>query len=111
MSEEEAKNANLPYRRVYKDPHTRYVDETKEATMLHAKSITIEETKRWTPQLQNPGETFPKIGVEFPHDKDLDDGNVPVEVNGVSYFANCFPVERIDTYWVPKLKQNLVTTI
>jgi len=102
MTEAESMNAHFTkykYRRMYRDAHTRYVNETTEATMLHAKSIVAEETEKWARYLK----TSP-IGIEFPPDKGLGDGKVYVDIRGNSYLANCFPIERVEEYWTPKLK-------
>ena len=54
------------------------------------------------------------IGIEYPLNVDYD----KFDKNGPSFYvqmagekknlvANCFPIEKIDTYWVPKLNAAL----
>jgi len=110
MTEAESINAHFTkykYGRMYKDAHTRYVNETTEATMLHTKSVSVSETKKWAGQLKHTGRSFSKLGMEFPPDKGLGDGKVSVKFDGNSYFANCFPVEKVDNYWVSKLRETM----
>jgi len=106
MTEKEERESEKKYRRRYRDHHTRYVNETTEATMLHTKSITARETFNWFNILQST-DPWGKVGAEFPSNKGLDDGKVEVIIKGDPYVANCFPVEKIDNYWVPKLSMAL----
>ena len=110
MSEEETKlKLKKRYTQNYREAHVRYVNETTEATMLHAKAIVEQETKRWHSQLQMLSGPA-KVGAEYPLDKGLDDGKVRVKIKGAEYTANCFPVERIDEYWAPRLAAVLSDT-
>lgn len=108
MTEVESKNANFTkykYRRMYRDAHTRYVNETTEATMLHTKSVVAKETYSWFRMLHSKrGSSASEIGIEYPDGKGLTDREVSVEVRGELYFANCFPIEKVEKYWIPKLK-------
>jgi len=107
MTEAESIKADFSkykYRRMYTDAHTRYVNENTEAIMIHAKSITVHETKRWRRQLKNEVVPNCMIGIEYPADKGLMDGKVLALVRKDHLYANCFPVEKIDNYWIPRFK-------
>lgn len=98
MSEQEAKAINHAWRRVYKEAHIRYVDEETEATMLHTKAIVEKETRQWD---RSPDTN---VGVAYPPGTSEKNGTVTVEINGNTLPANCYPVEKIDQYWAPKLE-------
>eukprot|EP00552_Chaetoceros_brevis_P004033 CAMPEP_0197743874 /NCGR_PEP_ID=MMETSP1435-20131217/36586_1 /TAXON_ID=426625 /ORGANISM="Chaetoceros brevis, Strain CCMP164" /LENGTH=73 /DNA_ID=CAMNT_0043334999 /DNA_START=68 /DNA_END=289 /DNA_ORIENTATION=+ len=68
--------------------------------MLHSKAVVQNETIQW----MNTG----KVGIEWPRGKDsATDEDFKVQVDGERYTPNCFPVEKIDDYWVPKLEEAL----
>lgn len=80
--------------------HTRFTNEETEGTMLHSKAVVQKETIQW----MNTG----KVGIEWPRGKDsTTDEDFKVQVDGAGYTPNCFPVEKIDDYWVPKLEEAL----
>ena len=98
MSEQEAKDIKHSWRRVYKEGHIRYVDEETEATMLHTKAIVEEETIKWDRYRDT------NVGVAYPPGTSDLNGTVSVEVNGLYLPANCYPIEKIDEYWAPRLE-------
>jgi len=119
MSEKEVKSANLSkytYKRRYTDAHTRYTNEATEATMLHTKAIAEKETRNWR-ELSYSGKQRigqQRIGIEYPLNADYNEFDENAEAFYVqmagekkSLVANCFPIEKIDTYWVPKLNAAL----
>ena len=98
MSEQQAKDINHNWRRVYKEEHIRYVDEETEATMLHTKAIVERETLRWDKERDT------NVGIAYPPGTSDLTGKVTVEQNGLNLTANCYPVEKIDQHWAPILE-------
>lgn len=99
---------NLKWTRKYNDRQgKRYTDEIKEGTMLHTKAIVAKETNNWYDiALKHPGGV--KVGIEWPDDKDdTTDPTYKTTIHGAQYHPNCFPVPKIDNYWVPKLTERL----
>ena len=112
-----------PYRQLYREQHVRYVDEISEATMLHAKSIVLEETNNWLSACKLPNTASCKLGIPFPPNsttlniaskfhpvtvqKDLTifyaNGKRTMQYN-VNFTANCFEHVEIDQDWVPLLR-------
>jgi len=85
--------------------HARFVNETVEATMLHTKAIVAKETKDYHSSLQSKHyfkHTY--IGVEYPPGSDSTTTQT-VEINGESFYPNCYPVEWIEKHWSPKLNE------
>ncbi len=87
--------------------HSKFTNEETEGTMLHSKAIVRSETRNWKDFLQHTPENS-KVGLEWPRGKDPEtDPELKVAVNGEEYRPNCYPVEKIDDYWVPKLEEAL----
>jgi len=93
--------------------------------MLHTKAIVRRETTDWYSNSMAGKErtSYQRVGIEFPPNADFDeyskyDPNIPrkdqtflVEIEGRTLVANCFPIEKIDRYWVPKLNAALSTVL
>jgi len=114
---------NHPFMRLYKEQHVKYVDEISEATMLHTKSIVIEETSNWLKACKRDDTANCKLGIPFPPksttlnmasklspvkvDKKWTilkaDGVKSVQVDN-KWTANCFEHVEIDKDWVPLLR-------
>mmetsp|Transcript_22275 Transcript_22275/g.46144 ORF Transcript_22275/g.46144 Transcript_22275/m.46144 type:complete len:222 (+) Transcript_22275:2010-2675(+) len=103
LSKEETEQAGIDWRRGYKELAVKIVDEEKEATMLHTKSVVWDQTKKWEKacKLNNP---ICKVGFPFPDGKDRSDGVVR---NEDGYTCNCFVNKKIESVWVPKLEAAL----
>jgi hypothetical protein len=85
----------------------RTTDEVNEATMLHTKTTTDEQTSRWRKRCNFE---FKKkwrgcyIGFPWPDGIERN-GTLSHDETGLEY--NCFPNEKITNYWVPKLRDAL----
>ena len=91
----------------YKVDHTRYADEETEGTMLHTKAIVAKDIFYWASNLKNMPEKS-KLGVEWPAGwDDTDHPDAKVEIHNNEFSPNCYPVEKIDKYWVPRLSEAL----
>lgn len=88
-------------------PNLKFVDEETEGTMLHTKAIVEKEIRYWEATLSKTP-LGSKIGVEWPKGKDPEHNpETKVEIHGKKYSPSCYPVEKIDNYWVPKLTEAL----
>jgi len=88
--------------------HVRFVDETKEATMLHTKAIVTKETAAWHRKLSYNGtRDSSMVGVEWPESSN-DGDDLTVAIKGENYYPNCYIVPWIDNHWVPKLNTAMV---
>ncbi len=108
MGKPETEAKGQTYRTRYRPTiHSKFTDEETEGTMLHSKAIVQKETQNWKNALMN----FPsnsKVGMEWPRGKGPDtDPDLRVTFEGEQYRPNCYPVEKIDDYWVPKLDEAL----
>ena len=104
----EADSKGLGWKRKWNGkPFIRYSDEGIEGTMLHTKAIVAKETNYWN----RTAEMMPKnvkVGLEWPRDKDeKTHPDFYTSIHGAKYHPNCYPVEKIDDYWVPKLEGRL----
>jgi hypothetical protein len=96
-----------PWRRVYDEMTERVTDEANEAIMLHAKTTTKEQTSNWQDRCHYQ---FKKkwrgcyLGFPWPEGKE-DLANNHRAQDGLEY--NCFRNEKIDSYWLPRLKTAL----
>lgn len=97
--ETEAKGQRF-FTRYRPQTHTKFTDEEIEGTMLHSKAVVQTETIQW--------KRTEKVGIEWPRGKDLTtDPDFKVQIDGNGHTPTCFPVEKIDDYWVPKLREAL----
>jgi hypothetical protein len=94
------------WKRMYGERTERVTDEINEATMLHTKTTTPEQTSRWEKRCHYQ---FDKkwrgcyVGFAWPNGtEDPKNGH---NENGMMY--NCFANENFGNYWVPKLKDAL----
>lgn len=94
------------WRRAYGERTERVTDENNEAIMLHTKTTTPEQTSRWTKRCHFE---FDKkwrgcyVGFAWPNGKEDKDNSH----NEQGYEYNCFVNDRIETYWIPRLKAAL----
>jgi len=88
--------------------HTAFTDEETQGTMLHTKAIVEQEIQYWNRTL-HLYEKNCKLGIEWPNGTDelMKDKRVMVEIGEDRYPPNCYPVKKIDEYWVPKLVEAL----
>lgn len=94
------------WKRMYSDRTERVTDEANEAIMLHTKTTTPEQTSRWEKRCHYQ---FDKkwrgcyVGFVWPNGtEDLENNH---NADGMMY--NCFQNDRLETYWIPKLKEAL----
>jgi hypothetical protein len=89
---------------IYEEVAERKTDEENEAIMLHAKTTTKGQTSRWKKRCHfqfDKKQLGCSIGFPWPEGKeDISNNHRPED--GMEY--NCFKNERIDSYWVPRLK-------
>jgi len=100
MGKPEIEKGGERWDRRYKvKPGMRYADEEKEGTMLHTKAIVQKEIKFW-----NSKGSGAKLGIEWPEGTDeFKDPSVKTKIFGTEFTPNCYPVPKIDSYWVPRL--------
>ena len=103
LNKKQTEEYGITFKRGYKERDVKVVDEIKEATMLHSKSVVWDQTRKWekTCKLNNP---VCKVGFPFPDGKHRSDG---VLKNDEGYTYNCFVNKRIENTWVPKLEAAL----
>jgi hypothetical protein len=72
--------------------------------MLHTKHVTSLETRYWERQLKTP-DTPSILGIAVPRGENLDNNKnlIPFHWNNLTLASNCYPVEKIEDYWAPKL--------
>ena len=90
--------------RVAPDPLSRFADEQKEVTMLHAKAIATQDTSGW--QKRCTGEMKRgtcRIGVPYPNLNETD----AVTKDSEGWLHNCYVNPKIEDYWVPLLEEEL----
>jgi hypothetical protein len=103
LNKKQTEEAGIHFRRGYKEHNVKVVDEIKEATMLHSKSVVWDQTRKWEKacKLNNP---ICKVGFPFPEGKHRSDG---VLKNDDGYTYNCFVNKKVENTWVPKLEAAL----
>jgi hypothetical protein len=103
----EYKDNTKSWRKDYTESTERVTDEANEAIMLHTKTTTAEQTTRWKKRCHYQ---FDKkwrgcyVGFAWPDNKE-DPAHAHREEDGYEY--NCFRNERVDNYWIPRLKEAL----
>jgi len=102
MGKPETEKSGGRWDRRYKvKPGLRYADEEKEGTMLHTKAIVQKEIRYWNSTALK-GNT--KLGIEWPEGTDeVKNPSAKTKIFGAEYTPNCYPVPKIDSYWVPRL--------
>mmetsp|Transcript_62163 Transcript_62163/g.183786 ORF Transcript_62163/g.183786 Transcript_62163/m.183786 type:complete len:905 (-) Transcript_62163:578-3292(-) len=123
MTPLELETAGLdPKKRRYKEKSNHIMDEDSEARMLHTKSIKYQDTRNWRktcrlrprqtlseplpPRVFNSLHPMCKLGTPFPPGKNWDTQNETLK-DAANWVYNCFMVEKIENYWVPKLVDSL----
>merc|ERR1712071_245575 len=95
-------------------PSGGYVDEFNEAVMVYTKTMNGEGTVDW--------QTSCKLGFKAPNNKDkwkcrvgfpypkgvIRKEDYPEQATKEGYELNCFPIEKISDYWVPRLEAALL---
>lgn len=88
----------------HQDKTERFVDEEKEAYMMHAKTYTGEETIDWSNRCNRDmgWKKDCRLGFPFPpnHDSTLERNK-----DGMKY--NCYAHPDINEYWVPRVEKAL----
>lgn len=85
----------------------RTTDETNEAVMLHAKTITEEQTVNWMQRCHHKFEKkWRGCSIGFAWPKGVEEkGDMSHNADGLAY--NCFTNEKITKFWIPKLQKAL----
>lgn len=89
-------------------PSERNVNDLTEATMLHTKTTTPDQTTNWKKRCHYQ---FDKkwrgcyVGFPFPKNLTKKDGEIPHRQDGMEY--NCYENEGITKYWAPRLRRAL----
>eukprot|EP00547_Thalassionema_nitzschioides_P015074 CAMPEP_0194240100 /NCGR_PEP_ID=MMETSP0158-20130606/6376_1 /TAXON_ID=33649 /ORGANISM="Thalassionema nitzschioides, Strain L26-B" /LENGTH=889 /DNA_ID=CAMNT_0038974739 /DNA_START=67 /DNA_END=2736 /DNA_ORIENTATION=+ len=107
-SSSSARNTNYNWKRYWNNDVTeRVANELTEATMLHTKSTLPEQTSRWKQRCHYQFEKKWRgcsVGFAWPTGlQDENDNHRPED--GMEY--NCFRNDKVDSYWLPQLKQRL----
>lgn len=81
-------------------------DERNEIVMVHAKSISAEDTLHYEQSCRpDSPKKLPKCLIGYPWPNGSYNKTNDVNENGLVY--NCFMNERVETFWLPKLKAAL----
>jgi hypothetical protein len=100
------KDSPKSWRRAYNERTERVTDDANEATMLHTKTTTPEQTTRWKKRCHYQFEKkWRGCYVGFAWPKGIEDKENNHNEEGMEY--NCFVNPRIENYWLPKLKEAL----
>jgi hypothetical protein len=102
--------AGQSWSRQYQQHNGRFraTDEFNEAVMVHTKSVLFDQTKRYLVEACHTNYTKKWQGcyVGFPWPEGVvKTGEASFDRRGLMY--NCFINERVETYWVPRLREAL----
>jgi hypothetical protein len=100
----EHKDQKHSWRRIYHEPTERVTDEANEAILLHTKTTSPQQTSHWNTRCHYQFEKKWRgcyIGFPWPDGKE-DPMKNHREADGMEY--NCFVNERIENYWIPRLR-------
>jgi hypothetical protein len=88
------------------NPSERFTDETTEAVMIHAKSITPAHTHKNQQHCHNNGLKSSLCFVAFPWPDTTNTSNASLhDADGMAY--NCYINHHVDHYWAPRLQTAL----
>ena len=107
LSFSQTRDINLKWKQRYNEELVRIADESKEALMLHSKSVVESQTKNYEFSCRSTQFNDEcKLGFPWP------DGEVSSteKKNSEGYLYNCFLDEKIETYWVPRLNEAMKLT-
>lgn len=105
----EAKTEGKHWQAQYKEnsPSQRVINDVEEATMMHTKTVSEEDTFDWLSRCRYDfDKKWKGCHVGIPHPKNIRIEGAHREDN-IEY--NCFPVERLTNFWIQRLKQALLT--
>jgi len=103
MNKQEMMAARM-HGRVAPDPLSRFADEQKEVTMLHAKAIATQDTAGWEKRCTGEMKRGTcRIGASYP---DLNVSNTAAK-DSDGWLYNCYVNPKIEYYWVPLLGEEL----
>jgi hypothetical protein len=90
----------------YRERGEHYVDERKEAVMVHTKTTSVIDSKNWVNRCHYKFEKkWRGCYVGFPWPKGKADKKNTYNKDGFDY--NCFINENVENHWVPELKKAL----
>lgn len=109
----EYKKENFKWkRRAFPDPRQRFANEETEGLMIHTKAVAHQDTSGWLRMCSIENSYAPKkkrglcrLGVPWPKDPELAKLNATGHGKGWAY--NCYPNERVENYFAPRLKEKL----
>ena len=88
-------------------PSERVTDEANEAVMIHTKSLKADMTARYKTRCRHDWQKKWQgcwVAVPYPSNVSATDVHKPeYDIDGMEY--NCYINERVDNYWVPKLRE------
>jgi hypothetical protein len=90
-------------RRTFPDPKSRFGDEVNEALMIHSKAVARQDTAGWAQVCKKGGSGTCRIGFPWPTGEIT---SVMTDKDNWKY--NCFVNEKVEKYWGPRLRQQLV---
>lgn len=105
LSQSQTNEIGYSWRQRYAEKHVRFSDEENEALMLHTKSVVEDQTRRYTRTCKDINQhTQCKLGFPWPN------GEVSLThtTNKEGFFYNCFIDDKIETYWVPRLRDEMI---
>lgn len=86
-----------------KDPTERFVDGLHEATMIHAKTASLPDTRNYRNRCNVGFEQRWRgcfVGYPWPNNQEVPGLN---QTDGTEY--NCFVNKKVEDYWLPRLKE------
>lgn len=103
MTKEETGQAGMKWGSASPDPLLRFANEQTEVTMLHTKAMATQDTAGWEKRCKGEMKGTCRIGVPYP---DLNTSStVTKDLEGWLY--NCYVNPKIESYWVPRLHEQL----
>ncbi|CAJ1956461.1 unnamed protein product [Cylindrotheca closterium] len=95
------------HRRQAPDPLSRFGDEVTEGLMIHSKAVAHQDTAGWLRNCHKDAHPFSLCRLGYPYPKGGDQDTGP-QWNEDGWKYNCFVNEKVDNYWAPLLKENLI---
>ena len=120
-AEYQNRTSGRPWHRMYAEQTERYIDEVKEAVMIHSKTIDWNRTKNYAKNCHQSSTTNRNCLVGYPwpinttlspdearNDSkyyDTSIANHTYDENGMNF--NCYANPIVERYWVPRLRSRL----
>lgn len=102
LSQSQTRAAGYGYRQRYQEQHVRFSDEEKEGLMLHSKSVVESQTRMFVKHCKKKNDDC-KLGFAWPDGEESTTNTRDEDGN----FYNCFVDEKIESYWIPKLNEEM----